>query len=112
MNEGEHLIVLLHKSKLEHQEICASDWFKPISTLLTHIHFGSLCFIYIPNLALHYKQLIYNSSVSRVEEHLIDNGIGNFIVSHFYPSVSRFYRNLRGKNGTSFKTIFLISENY
>ena len=44
MDKGEHLIlVLLCEGNLEHKEICASDWLKPIYVLVTHIHFDFLC---------------------------------------------------------------------
>ena len=47
VNEDDHLVlVLLCKANLECQKICASDWLKPTSMLLMHIHFGFLCFTF------------------------------------------------------------------
>ena len=55
VDKGEHLIlVLLCKANLEHREICASDWLKPMSMLLILAFF----MLYIPDLAMHYKRPI------------------------------------------------------
>ena len=108
VNESEHLIlVLLHKANLEHNKACASDWLKPpISTLLTHIHFGFL--FYIPDLALCYKKSIYSSSIGHF--HVTDNSTGwgkNQTCPIFTLCASRFYPK-SGVNSTSLKVIFLI----
>ena len=48
VDEGEHMILaLLCKANIEHQETCSSDWLKrPMSLLLTHIHFVFSCFTF------------------------------------------------------------------
>ena len=44
VDEGEHLILaLLCKANLECKEICASDWLKPISTLLSLVFYVLHC---------------------------------------------------------------------
>ena len=79
---GQERTVLLCKSNLE-QGNSASDWLKlPISTLLTQIHFGFLCFISQIWLCITRSLFTVNH---REHRGALNNDIGNCMVSHFYP---------------------------
>ena len=62
---------------------------------------------YVPDLALCCKKPIQSSSLGSTDA--LDNDIGNFMVSHFYPIYSS---TGWGKNGTSLKTIFLMGKSH
>ena len=69
LNKGEHLtLVLLCKANLEHKEICAFDWLKPIFTLLIQILFVFFIFAFLIWF-LSCKKPTYSSSIGSVEEH-------------------------------------------
>ena len=61
----------------------------------------------VPVLALCCKKPIQSSSL--VSTGALNNDIGNFMVSHFYPIYSS---TGWGKNGTSLKTIFLMGKSH
>ena len=82
---GQGWTVILHKANLEHKEVCASDWLKPISMLLTQIHFGSLFFYVLYSRSGFMLQEVYLQFRLNYHRGALNNNVGNFMVSHFYP---------------------------